>query len=98
MHPPSAEWYLDPTVPVPLRHRIMWSPITAFMCLAGMVAADIVLGFTLARVAGLAVGVLWMALAVHNRRTRGAFVRGIWTPDTEADMPHARVVEPRTPD
>lgn len=91
MHPPTTEWSLDPAVPVPLRHRIMWSPITALVCFAAMITADVILGLTIPRVVGLGVGALWLGLAIHNRRTAGAFLRGLYAPD---DSPIARMVEP----
>jgi hypothetical protein len=71
----------------------MWSPITAAICLAGMIVADVLLGMTPARVAGLAIGVLWVGLALYNRRSDGAFLRNIYAP-SEEDVPSARVVEP----
>jgi hypothetical protein len=92
VHPTSTEWYLDPTVPVPLRNRIMWSPITALICFAGMVAADVALGFTVARLAGLAIGAVWLGLAIHNRRSGGAFLRGLYAPSDER-VPSAHVVD-----
>lgn len=76
----SSEWYQDSTLPVPLRHRVMWSPITALLCFAGMIAADIALGITVPRVLGLGIGVLWVVLAVHNRRTDNAFLRDLYAP------------------
>ncbi|MFN0245738.1 MAG: hypothetical protein ACKV2T_02445 [Kofleriaceae bacterium] len=90
----ATDWYLDPAGPIPLRHRIMWSPITALLCFAGMIAADIVLGLTTARILGLGVGVVWLGLALHNRRTNNAFLRSIYAPSMHEDVPTARVVEP----
>lgn len=91
MQTTSTEWYLDPEAPVPLKHRIMWSPITACLCFAAMIAADVLMGMTAARIAGLAIGALWLGLAVYNRHTHGAFLRGLYTPDDEAAT--ARVIE-----
>ncbi|GEM_PF-5661709 len=79
----SPEWYLDPEAPVPVRHRIMWSPITALICFAGMIAADVMLGLTAARLVGLGVGAVWLGLALHNRRTSDGFLRNLYTPDDE---------------
>lgn len=69
----------------------MWSPITAGICFLAMIAADVILGFTAARMIGLAVGALWLGLALYNWRTGGAFVRGLYASD---DEPTARVVQP----
>jgi hypothetical protein len=69
----------------------MWSPITAAICFAAMIVADAILGFSAARIAGLAIGALWLGLAIHNGRTGGAFVRGLYATD---DEPTARVVQP----
>lgn len=92
----SFAWTTDSTLPMPLRHRVMWSPITAALCFAGMIVADVLLGFTAARIAGLAIGALWLGLALHNHRTGGAFVRGIYAPKpSEEEPPVARVVEKR---
>jgi hypothetical protein len=68
----------------------MWSPITALICLVGMIVADVIMGFTVGRIFGLGVGALWLGLALYNWRTGGAFVRGLYASDEE---PTARVVE-----
>jgi hypothetical protein len=90
----SIAWTRESSLPVPLRHRVMWSPITAAICLAGMIVADVLLGMTAARVAGLAIGATWLGLALYNRHTRGAFLRKTYAPSMEDDAPTARVVEP----
>lgn len=61
----------------------MWSPITAVICFAGMIAADVMLGLTVARVVGLGIGALWLGLALHNRRTSDGFLRNLYTTDDE---------------